>query len=163
MDDLPPHEVEGEDEIHGKGCAGRGYKRWYFRIPGPVGGKRFMKGGGYPDLSMPALSGRELVSLCLQVLCGVTMGAILMDVLKDAINPLIIYVIIIATIIAILDFAEYLPAFSIAFFTGYAVEFLSPFTGIFDGFEIPALALSLIGMAVVVAMKLRYPKGRQTL
>jgi hypothetical protein len=112
---------------------------------------------------MAAITGREFASILLQILCGVTMGSILMDILKDAINPLIIYVIIIATIIAILDFAEYLPAFSIAFFTGYAVEFLSPFTGIFDGFEIPALALSLIGMAVVVAMKLRYPKGRQTL
>jgi L-lactate permease len=91
------------------------------------------------------------------------MGAILMDILKDAINPLIIYVIIIATIIAILDFAEFLPAFSIAFFAGYVVEFLRSFAWIFDGYEIPALILSLIGMAAVVAMKLRYPKDRRTL
>jgi hypothetical protein len=112
---------------------------------------------------MPAMSGRELVSLILQILCGVTMGAILMDILKDAINPIIIFIIIIVTIIAILDFADFLPAFSIAFFTGYVVEFLTPFAGIFDGFEIPALILSLIGTGVVVAMKLQHPGDRQEL
>jgi len=107
---------------------------------------------------MAAMSGRELVSTALQILCGVTMGAILMDILQNALNPLIVFVIIIATIIAILDFADYLPAFSIAFFTGYVVEFLIPFTGIFDGFEIPALILSFVGLGAVVAMKMRHGK-----
>lgn len=104
---------------------------------------------------MPAMMRRELVSIALQLICGVTMGSILMVILRDAINPLIIYVIIIATIIAILDFADYLPAFSIAFFTGYVVEFLWPLAGVFGGLEVPALVLSLVGMAVVVAMKLQ--------
>ena len=112
---------------------------------------------------MAAMSGRELISLILQILCGVTMGAILMDILKDAINPLIIFIIIIVTIVAILDFADYLPAFSIAFFTGYVVEFLTPFAGIFDGFEIPALILSLVGLGAVVAMKMRHGKYGQAL
>jgi len=112
---------------------------------------------------MAPMSGRELISLILQILCGVTMGAILMDILKDAINPLIIFIIIIVTIVAILDFADYLPAFSIAFFTGYVVEFLTPFAGIFDGFEIPALILSLVGLGAVVAMKMRHGKYGQAL
>jgi hypothetical protein len=112
---------------------------------------------------MAAISGREALSILLQIICGVTLGAILMDILKNAINPIIIFIIIIATIIAILDFADYLPAFSIAFFTGYVVEFLSSFAWIYDGFEIPALILSLVGMAAVVAMKLRYPKDLQAL
>jgi len=112
---------------------------------------------------MAAMSGRELISLILQILCGVTMGAILMDILKDAINPLIIFIIIIVTIVAILDFADYLPAFSIAFFTGYVVEFLTPFPGTFDGFEIPALILSLVGLGAVVAMKMRHGKYGQAL
>ena len=112
---------------------------------------------------MAAMSGRELISLILQILCGVTMGAILMDILKDAINPLIIFIIIIVTIVAILDFADYLPAFSIAFFTGYVVEFLWPFAWIYDGFEIPALILSFIGLGVVVAMKMRTGKYGEAL
>jgi hypothetical protein len=112
---------------------------------------------------MPAMPGRELISIVIEIICGVTMGSILMDILKDAINPIIIFIIIIVTIIAILDFADYLPAFSIAFFTGYVVEFLYPFAWIFDGFEIPALILSLIGIGAVVAMKMRHPKDRHTL
>ncbi len=109
---------------------------------------------------MAGMSGREIISIIVQIVCGVTMGAILMDILEVAINPFIIYVIIIATIIAILDFADYLPAFSLAFFIGYVAEFLSSIAWIFDGFEILALILSLVGMGAVVAMKLRYPKDR---
>ena len=112
---------------------------------------------------MPVMSGGEILSLVLELLCGFTMGAILMDILKDAINPLIVFVIVIATIVVILDFADYLPALSIAFFTGYVLEFLYPVAGIFDGFEIAALALSIIGICVVVALKLQHPKGRRDL
>src|SRR5512136_885162 len=104
---------------------------------------------------MPALERWEILSLVIEILCGVTMGAILMDILKDAINPIIIFIIIIATIIAILDFADYMPAFSIAYFTGYVVEFLHSFAGIFDGLEIPVLVIALIGIGAVVAMKAR--------
>ena len=111
---------------------------------------------------MPARPG-ELISIIVQVICGVAMGSILMDILKNAINPLIIFAIIIVTIIAILDFADYLPAFSIAFFAGYVVEFFYPLAQIFDGYEIPTLVLSLVGIGAVVAVKLRHPKGRDTL
>jgi len=106
---------------------------------------------------MPRILG-ETLSIIIQIICGVIMGAILMAVNKNAINPLIIFVIIIVTVIAILDFADYLPAFSIAFFTGYVLEFLYPFAVIFDGLEIPALALSLVGLGAVVAMKLGHGK-----
>ena len=103
---------------------------------------------------MPALSGRELLSIVLQLICGAAMGSILMALNRNAINPVIIFIIIIVTVIAILDFADYLPAFSIAYFTGYVVEFLWPLDRVFHGLEIPALALSLVGLAAVVAMKL---------
>jgi hypothetical protein len=104
------------------------------------------------------MPGKEILSLVLEILCGVTMGSILMAVNRNAINPIIIFIIIIATIVAILDFADYLPAFSIAYFTGYVVEFLWPFAYVFAGLEIPALVLSLVGLGTVVAMKLQ--RGR---
>jgi len=109
------------------------------------------------------MPGRELLSIVVELVCGVTMGSILMDILKDAINPIIVFIIIIATIIAILDFADYMPAFSIAYFTGYVVEFLFPFAGIFNGLEIPALVIALVGIGAVVAMKLHRKGDRQTL
>lgn len=112
---------------------------------------------------MPGTSGNGLPSILIEILCGVVMGSILMDILKDAINPIIVFVIIIATIIAILDFADYMPAFSIAYFTGYVVEFLYPFAGIFNGLEIPALVIALVGIGAVVAMKIRRKGDRQTL
>jgi uncharacterized membrane-anchored protein YitT (DUF2179 family) len=113
---------------------------------------------------MPSMPGRELIAIIVEIICGVTMGSILMAVNQDAINPIIIFIIIIVTIIAILDFADYMPAFSIAFFTGYVVEFLYPFSeSIFGGLEIPALVISLIGLGAVVAYKVRHPKDRRTL
>jgi hypothetical protein len=115
------------------------------------------------DLTMPAVSGRELLPIIVEVVCGAAIGSILMHILKDAINPIIIFIIIIATIIAILDFADYMPAFSIAYFTGYVLEYLSSFAGIFDGLEIPALVIALIGTGAVVAMKVSRRKDRHTL
>ncbi len=112
---------------------------------------------------MPGISGAELASLAVQIAAGVAIGSILMNILQNAINPIIIFVIIIVTIIAILDFAEYLPAFSIAFFTGYVVEFLFPFAAVFDGLEIAVLALALVGLGVVVGMKVRQKGNRQIL
>ncbi|MGE5831405.1 MAG: hypothetical protein ACM3X8_00625 [Methanomicrobiales archaeon] len=109
------------------------------------------------------MSGTEITSLVVELVCGVAIGAILMNVLQDAINPIIVFVIIIATIIAILDFADYMPAFSIAYFTGYVVEFLHSFAGIFDGLEIPVLVIALIGIGAVVAMKARRKRDRKTL
>jgi hypothetical protein len=109
------------------------------------------------------MSGRELLAIIVELICGVAIGSILMHILKNAINPLIIFIIIIATIIAILDFADYMPAFSIAYFAGYVVEYLSSFAGIFDGLEIPALVIALIGIGAVVAMKAGRRKDRHTL
>jgi hypothetical protein len=71
---------------------------------------------------------------------------------------LIIFIIIMATIVAILDFADFMPAFSIAYFAGYIGEFLYPVARTFGDLKIPALVLALIGMGVVVALKARRRK-----
>jgi hypothetical protein len=108
---------------------------------------------------MPAMSGRELLSIAIELLCGFAMGSILMTILKDTINPLIVFVIIIGTIIAILDFADYLPAFSLGYFAGYLLEFVYP-VDLFGDLKLAVFVLALAGMGFVVAMKMRHPKER---
>jgi hypothetical protein len=99
------------------------------------------------------MTGKEFLLIIVELLCGAAIGSILANVLKDAINPIIIFIIIIATIIAILDFADYMPAFSIAYFAGYIVEFFRPFANVFDGAELPVLVIALVGIGAVVAVK----------
>ena len=112
---------------------------------------------------MPAISGKEFLFIIVELLCGVAIGSILATTLITVFDPIIVFIIIIATIIAILDFADYMPAFSIAYFAGYIGEFLYPVARIFGDLKIPALILALIGMGVVVAMKARHRKDRHTL
>ena len=112
---------------------------------------------------MAAITGKGFLFIVVELLCGVTMGSILMDILKDAINPLIIFVIIIVTVIAILDFADYLPAFSLAYFAGYIGEFLYPVARVFGDLKIPLLILAIIGVGLVVAGKALQRKDRHTL
>jgi len=111
---------------------------------------------------MRAITAKGLILVIIEFACGAAIGSILATVLKDAIDPIIIFVIIIATIIAILDFADYMPAFSLAYFAGYIGEFLSP-SDIFGGLKIPFLILAVIGTGVVVAVKARGGKDRHTL
>jgi hypothetical protein len=112
---------------------------------------------------MPALSGREFLSIVLELVCGVSIGSILATILKNAIDPIIVFIIIIATIIAILDFADYLPAFSVAYFAGYIGEFLYPLSAVFGDLKIPVLVVALIGMGVVVVLKASKSRDRHTL
>ena len=106
---------------------------------------------------MPAGSGSKFLLIAIELLCGFAIGSILMNTLNNAINPLIVFVIVIATIIAILDFADYLPAFSVAYFAGYILEFFYP-VDLFGNLKIPVFVLALVGMGFVVAMKLRHEK-----
>jgi hypothetical protein len=112
---------------------------------------------------MPAISGGGFLLVVVELLCGAAIGSILAAVLINAIDPLIVFIIIIATIIAILDFADYLPAFSLAYFAGYLGEFLYPVARAFGDLKIPVLILALIGMAVVVVTKAGGRKDTDTL
>jgi hypothetical protein len=106
---------------------------------------------------MPAGPVSGLPFIAIELLCGFAMGSILMTILKDTINPLIVFVIIIGTIIAILDFADYLPAFSLGYFAGYILEFVYP-VDLFGDLKIAVFVLALVGMGFVVAMKMRHPE-----
>jgi hypothetical protein len=99
------------------------------------------------------MTGKGFLLIIVELLSGVAIGSILATVLINAIDPIIVFIIIIATIIAILDFADYMPAFSLAYFAGYIGEFLYPIAGIFGDLKIPVLVLALIGMGAVVAVK----------
>jgi hypothetical protein len=128
--------------------------------PRLVGGKTFYEKRWVPgDLTMPASSGSGFLLIAIELLCGFAMGSILMTILNNAINPVIVFVLIIATIVAILDFADYLPAFSVGYFTGYILEFFYPID-IFGDLKIAVFVLSLVGMGFVVAMKMRQTKDR---
>ncbi|HUK39263.1 MAG TPA: hypothetical protein VLV30_09130 [Methanomicrobiales archaeon] len=102
---------------------------------------------------MPAISGKGILLVAIELVCGAAIGAILMATLIDAIEPLIIFVIVLATIVAILDFASYMPAFSLAYFAGYLAEFLHPFAGILGDLKIPVLIIAVVGIGFAVAMK----------
>ena len=100
---------------------------------------------------MPALTRTGFLFIVIELLCGFAIGAILASTLITIFDPLIVFVIILATIVAILDFADFMPAFSIAYFAGYIGEFLYPLARAFGDLKIPALVLALIGIGVVVA------------
>jgi hypothetical protein len=106
---------------------------------------------------MPAGSRMRILCIAIEIFCGFAMGSILMTILKDAINPLIVFVITLATIVAILDFADYLPAFSIAYFTGYILEFIYP-VDLFGDLKLPVFIIALAGLGFVVSMKLKHKK-----
>ena len=112
---------------------------------------------------MPALTRTGLLFIIIELLCGFAIGAILASTLLTVFDPLIIFVIILATIVAILDFADFMPAFSLAYFAGYIGEFLYPLAGVFGDFKIPALILALIGIGIVVALKAKRRKDTHTL
>ena len=108
---------------------------------------------------MPAISGKGPLLVVLELACGGAIGSILATVLQDAIDPLIVFVIIIATIVAILDFADFMPAFSLAYFAGYIAKFLSP-VDLFGNLKLPLLVVAIVGTGAVVAVKARERKGR---
>ena len=110
---------------------------------------------------MPALT--RALFIVIELVCGFAIGAILASTLITVFDPLIIFVIILATIVAILDFADFMPAFSIAYFAGYIGEFLYPFARTFGDLKIPALVITLIGMGIVVALKARRKKETPSL
>lgn len=112
---------------------------------------------------MPALMRTGFLFIVIELLCGFAIGAILASTLITIFDPLIIFVIILATIVAILDFADFMPAFSIAYFAGYIGEFLYPIARIFGDLKIPVLVLALLGIGVVVALKARRKKDAHTL
>jgi hypothetical protein len=110
---------------------------------------------------MPALT--RALFIVIELLCGFAIGAILASTLITVLDPLIIFVIILATIVAILDFADFMPAFSLAYFAGYIGEFLYPLARAFGDLKIPALILALIGIGAVVALKARRRKESPSL
>jgi len=110
---------------------------------------------------MPALT--RALFVVIELLCGIAIGAILASTLITVFDPLIIFVIILATIVAILDFADFMPAFSIAYFAGYIGEFLYPFARSLGDLKIPVLIIALIGMGIVVALKARRRKESPSL
>ena len=112
---------------------------------------------------MPALTRTGFLFIVIELLCGVTIGSILASTLITIFDPLIIFVIILATIVAILDFADYMPAFSIAYFAGYIGEFLYPVARIFSDLKIPSLILAIVGIGVVVVLKARRRKENPSL
>ena len=112
---------------------------------------------------MPALTRTGLLFIIIELLCGFAIGAILASTLLTVFDPLIIFVIILATIVAILDFADFMPAFSLAYFAGYIGEFLHPFARAFGDLKIPVLVLALVGIGVVVALKARHRKDTRIL
>jgi hypothetical protein len=112
---------------------------------------------------MPALTRTGSLFIAIELLCGVTIGSILASTLLTIFDPLIIFVIILATIVAILDFADFMPAFSLAYFAGYIGEFLYPVSRIFGDLKIPPLILALVGMGAVVALKARRRKESPSL
>ncbi len=110
---------------------------------------------------MPALT--RALFIVIELLCGLAIGAILASTLITVFDPLIIFVIILATIVAILDFADFMPAFSLGYFAGYIGEFLYPLARVFGDFKIPALILALIGIGIVVALKAKRKKESPSL
>ncbi|HTY52514.1 MAG TPA: hypothetical protein VMB35_04920 [Methanomicrobiales archaeon] len=102
---------------------------------------------------MPAITAKGVLLVAIELVCGAAIGAILMATLFDAIEPLIIFVIVLATIVAILDFANYMPAFSVAYFAGYLAEFLHPFASVLGDLKIPVLILAIVGIGFAVAVK----------
>ncbi|HUK92564.1 MAG TPA: hypothetical protein VLU98_00850 [Methanomicrobiales archaeon] len=100
---------------------------------------------------MPALTRALLIAV--ELVCGIVIGSVLASTLITVFDPLIIFVIILATIVAVLDFADFMPAFSLGYFAGYIGEFLYPLVRVFGDFRIPALVVALIGIGVVVALK----------
>lgn len=104
---------------------------------------------------MPAITRTGFLFIIIELLCGVTIGSILATTLITVFDPLIVFIIILATIVAILDFADYMPAFSIAYFAGYIGEFLYPLARAFGDLKIPFLILAIVGIGVVVALKAR--------
>jgi len=112
---------------------------------------------------MPATPGSGYFSVLAELACGFVIGSILAAILINAINPIIVFLVIFGTIVAILDFADYMPAFSLAYFAGYIIEFLYPFAGALGVLRIPLLILALAGIAVVVAVKAGRRKERHTI
>ncbi|HUK93308.1 MAG TPA: hypothetical protein VLU98_04650 [Methanomicrobiales archaeon] len=100
---------------------------------------------------MPALTRALLIVV--ELVCGIVIGSVLASTLITVFDPLIIFIIILATIVAVLDFADFMPAFSLGYFAGYIGEFLYPLAKVFGDFRIPALVVALIGIGVVVALK----------
>jgi hypothetical protein len=110
---------------------------------------------------MPALT--RALFIVIELLCGLAIGAILASTLITVFDPLIIFVIILATIVAILDFADFMPAFSLGYFAGYIGEFLYPHPTLFGDLKFPALFLALVGIGVVVALKAKRRKESRSL
>jgi hypothetical protein len=102
---------------------------------------------------MPAPAKTGSLFIVIELLCGFAIGAILASILITAFDPLIIFVITFADIVTILDFADFMPAFSLAYISGDIGEFLFPAAGFFGDLKIPALVLALIGIGSVVALK----------
>jgi hypothetical protein len=93
------------------------------------------------------------ILIVIELLCGLAIGSILASTLITTIDALIVFVIIVLTAVAILDFSDYLPAFSLAYFVGYIGEFIFNISRVFGGLKIPVLVLALIGLGAVVAIK----------
>jgi hypothetical protein len=93
------------------------------------------------------------ILIATESLCGLAIGSILASTLITTFDALIVFVIIVLTAIAVLDFSDYLPAFSLAYFVGYIGEFIFSISRVFGGLKIAILVLALIGLGAVVAIK----------
>jgi hypothetical protein len=93
------------------------------------------------------------ILIAVEVLSGLALGSILASTLITTFDALIVFVIIVLTAVAILDFSDYMPAFSLGYFAGYIGEFIFSISRIFGGMKILVLVLALIGLGVVVAIK----------
>jgi hypothetical protein len=102
---------------------------------------------------MPHLKGDGPILIAVELLSGLAIGSILASALITTIDALIVFVIIVLTAVAILDFSDYLPAFSLAYFVGYIGEVIFSISRVFGGLKILVLVLALIGVGAVVAVK----------
>jgi hypothetical protein len=93
------------------------------------------------------------ILIAVELLAGLSIGSILASALINTIDALIVFVIIVLTAVAILDFSDYMPAFSLAYFAGYISEFIFSISRVFGGLKILVLVLALIGLGAVVATK----------
>jgi len=109
---------------------------------------------------MQHLKGDGPILIAVELLIGLAIGSILASTLITTIDAIVVFVIIVLTAVAILDFSDYLPAFSLGYFAGYIGEFIFSISLLFDGLKILVLVLALIGLGAVVAIKARRKPGR---
>ncbi|MDD1665001.1 MAG: hypothetical protein LUQ32_06565 [Methanomicrobiales archaeon] len=103
--------------------------------------------------SMLHLKRDRPILIAVELLSGLAIGSILASTLITTFDALIVFVIIVLTAVAVLDFSDYLPAFSLAYFVGYISEFIFSISRVLGGLKILVLVLALIGLGAVVAIK----------